>query len=738
MRHNWKGRPALTHRLPARLVLWLVVCCSAILLLGPGSSLAATPIQPPYFSYMYDYWTNFVPAPQAYLPDKVFDGSVLGVGSLKNPSDIFVASDRRVYLSDTGNNRVIFMDQDYKVLKTITQFFDGATVHSLNKPEGLFVTDAGEVYIADTGNGRVVVLDRDGGFLRIIGPPEPGDDVEGLLPDNFVYRPKRLVVSDSNSMYVIALDVYDGLLKFNAAGQFAGYIGAPRVKPTLWERFWSIVATEEQKARRALFLPIEYANIDLDQKGLIMSVVQGVVKKESIKRLNQNGEDVLVRAGFYHPLGDMIDSKTSVSYFTDIAAREAGMYTVLDRQYGRVFTYDGLGNLLYVFGGLGDAAGLFRLPVAVDSNGADLIVLDSIGNFTVFKPTEYGRLILAALTFYDRGMYDEATEVWKQVLKLNSNYDKAYSGIGQALLRQGDYEAAMAHFQLGQDRGGFSNAFGLFRETLIQERGGQFVTVLVVVILCLYLLRRSKVFAVFRQSRMASGVAATSVANTALPTGNPSGAKAIVVDRIKETVRSLRYAFRLLAHPGEGFWELKYEQRGSLPAAIIILGLVVFTLIIHRQYAGFVFNKNDLTHINLLMEMLGVVIPFVLWCGVNWALTTLMDGKGTFKEIVIASAYSLVPVILVMIPLTLLSRGLRAEEGGLYYAGMAFAMGWSALMMFVGTMITHEYSFLKTVGTCVLIIGGIGVVLFIGLLFSTVINHMIVFLINLYSEAVFR
>ena len=104
-------------RLPARPLLWLVVCCTLVVLLGlEASSLAATPIEAPYFSYMYDYWTNFVPAPQAYLPDQVYDGSTLGVGALQNPLDLFVAPDRRVYLADTGNNRVIFMDRDYKVL----------------------------------------------------------------------------------------------------------------------------------------------------------------------------------------------------------------------------------------------------------------------------------------------------------------------------------------------------------------------------------------------------------------------------------------------------------------------------------------------------------------------------------------------------------------------------------------------------------------------------------------------
>ena len=64
-------------------------------------------------------------------------------------------------------------------------------------------------------------------------------------------------------------------------------------------------------------------------------------------------------------------------------------------------------------------------------------------------------------------------------------------------------------------------------------------------------------------------------------------------------------------------------------------------------------------------------------------------------------------------------------------------MIWAGLMLFIGTMITHE-CFAKTIGTSVLVVAGIGVSLFIMLLFSTVINHMIVFAIDIYSEAVLR
>jgi hypothetical protein len=157
-----------------------------------------------------------------------------------------------------------------------------------------------------------------------------------------------------------------------------------------------------------------------------------------------------------------------------------------------------------------------------------------------------------------------------------------------------------------------------------------------------------------------------------------------------------------------------------------------------RQYTGFVFNKNDLWQLNVITEALGVVVPFILWCAVNWALTTLMEGKGTFREIVIATAYSLVPLILVIVPLTLVSHVLVLEEAAFYYLILVLSMVWAGLMLFIGTIITHEYSFAKTVGTSVLVVGGIGVSLFIMLLFSTVINHVIIFAIDIYYEAVLR
>lgn len=41
----------------------------------------------------------------------------------------------------------------------------------------------------------------------------------------------------------------------------------------------------------------------------------------------------------------------------DVYAGENGMFSILDANRGRVFTYDNTGMLLYIFGTYGDMAG---------------------------------------------------------------------------------------------------------------------------------------------------------------------------------------------------------------------------------------------------------------------------------------------------------------------------------------------------------------------------------------------
>jgi len=198
------------------------------------------------------------------------------------------------------------------------------------------------------------------------------------------------------------------------------------------------------------------------------------------------------------------------------------------------------------------------------------------------------------------------------------------------------------------------------------------------------------------------------------------------------------YSLFLIFHPNDAFWDLKYERRGNVPAASIILGLVVLGYIFTRQSLGFIFNPVDLTKLNIVTEMASVLVPFFLWCIVNWSLTTLMSGKGTLRDIYIASAFALTPLIIVNIPVTIVSNVLILEEGPFIAVLAVMATLWSGLLLFIGTMVTHEYDTTKTAFTCVLIVAGMTAVLFLAILFFSLLNQAYVFAKSVYREILFR
>lgn len=690
-----------------------------ILVVGFALLISANAAAVPYYSYTYDFWGNAVPAPQAYVPVEVYKGTEIGADSSSSFVDLFVHCDE-VYVVDANNNAIIVLDSSFRQIDVIRTMQGSSGIEYFSSPQDVFVTDTGLLYIADRDNNRVVVINRSGNILKEINASVADTD---LFPASF--RPQKVAVDPVGRVYVLAAGVYDGIMEFRSDGKFRGYVGAPRVAPSFIEYLWYRLSTEEQRQRRPLFLPVEHSNLAIDQDGMIMATVSGgaINPEEAVRRLNPAGVDLLLREGFFPPIGDLGNAVRSV--FVDVLPRNNGVYSVLDRANGRIFTYDANGNLLYVFGGHGQLTGLFQNPVALAEMNGRILVLDSAANeLTVFAPTPYAELIHAAIAAYDTGKYEESEELWYQVLKLNSNYELAYSSVGRTLLMQGDYGEALDMFMLGNDRIGYSKAFQRLRHEFAKDNFSLIMTLLFasIVIIRVVLKLKNK-----------QGTAASEGIYAAAAVGfDPEGSKWV------QTAVSLRYGLHVIFHPFDGFWDLKHEQRGSVSAATIIAGASAFTYVIMRQYTGFVFNELDLTRFNILVEVGSVLVPFLLWCIVNWALTTIMQGKGTLKDVYIASSYALIPFVIINLPLTLVSNFLIWEEAPLYYLVLVVSVVWSIMLLIFGTMVTHDYTLGKTAYTVVLILAGMLFCLFIGILFVSLLDRIYLFLNDLYAEYALR
>lgn len=201
---------------------------------------------------------------------------------------------------------------------------------------------------------------------------------------------------------------------------------------------------------------------------------------------------------------------------------------------------------------------------------------------------------------------------------------------------------------------------------------------------------------------------------------------------------SLRYSLYIMTHPFDGFWDLTHEKRGSMAAANCLLILMFLTNIWNMRYANFMFNDTRWDRVNIWSEVLGVLAPLLIYCLANWCLTTLFDGKGRLSDIYMGMCYSLTPYILIMNPITIISNVVTKEEGAFIVYFEYLALGWAAALILVSVMQIHDYSLMKAILAIAFSLFGMLVIVFLIMLFFSLVSDAVAFFISVGKEIMFR
>lgn len=681
-----------------RLIKMLLLFPLMLIMVGTAVPVSAAP----YDGYNYSWWGEPEPAPAPYLPLLQIAGESLPTGAFRTPEDIFITADNLIYVADTGNNRIVRIDEEAETAQSIETFMNDGNTDRFLAPQGLFVRSNGNLLVADTGNKRIVELTKAGDLVAIIGAPQ-----SDVLGDGFVYEPIKLVGDSAGRLYVVGKGVFNGIMQFDSGGRFSGFIGVNNVRVNVADLFWKRIMTKEQRSKMELFIPVEFNNVDVDGEGFIYATTSEAFSNAPVKRLNPSGADVLKRTGYHPPKGDIRfrigGTRSGTSAIQSVALDQNGIYSILDSTRGRIFTYDREGKLMYIYGLLGEQVGTFKTPADIDMLGDKMVVLDKgLNQIVIFEPTRYGKVIRDAVIYNDTGEEQKSVELWREALGLNTNLEIAYLGIGKAELRQGNNDEAMKQFKLGMHREYYSRAFERYRKDFMWEHFGK--------------------------------IAAGAIAAVVLLI-----AARVAIKRNKAEPGMAGFAWYTMFHPFNGFWELKFERKGKVWFALLLLLLLSLLYVLKRQYTGFIFNPGvSADSVNVIDEVKFVVLPFFLWCIANWSTTTLMDGEGKFKEIVTASAYALLPVLLMQVPLILFSNIITIQEGSFYRLLESAGFLWFIGLLFVGMLTVHQYSVTKTVITMLLTMIVMGIIIFLGLLFFSLAQQMVSFVTTIYKEAMFR
>lgn len=659
-----------------------------------------------------DQWR--VPIPKTYTIDKVINT----IGSMeeeehffKEPLDIFVSDGGYIYVADTGNNRIVKLNKKGEAL----QVFRGPEDKPFKGPEGIFVDNTEDIYVADTGNERIVHLSPEGKFVEEFVAP-----TSDLLDENVAFSVSKIVISQTGYIYAIR---GENIMVMDAHNRFRGFLGQTKIGFSAVEALLRVFASEDQQKFMKKRLAATYMNIDLGADGMLYTTSMDRTEGE-LKRLNSVGNNTYRKyknisdTGSFSPwakikkkIKDGNYIKKSFRYgetvndnyefflpiFRDICVDQNGIVTAVEELTGKIYQYDKDGNALTVFGGLGEKQGTFIRPssIAVDSEGK-IYVLDKLSNnIQIFAPTQFIQLVHAAVTQYSEGNYEEAYNLWYQVLDINENYELAHIGLANALYKQEKWEEAMDEFQIANDRAGYSKAFAEYRYEVFREN---FFLVIAILFASLFL----AIFILIKLIRNGQKCADILIhqKNTKLS--------------IKE---GILMGFHVILHPIETFDTIKNnKERVNLWSAAIIFIAVFLTRICYIFIVHYPLADIDVKNANIIFEAVKILLPPLTWVAASFAVTSILDGESKITDIFVASSYTMIPYIIVRIPLMFLSNVLCLNEKGWFSASLYFALIWVLLLYFISTKVLNDYTIIKSITTY--IISGIAILIiwFIALL----------------------
>ncbi len=209
-------------------------------------------------------------------------------------------------------------------------------------------------------------------------------------------------------------------------------------------------------------------------------------------------------------------------------------------------------------------------------------------------------------------------------------------------------------------------------------------------------------------------------------------------ENFKRYLDTLRFALYCITHPMDGFWDLTHEKRGSLAAANTILILTLVCRVSKLYFTNFMFLSVYWEGINIFLYLASVIFPLALWCVGNWGLTTLFEGKGTLKQIYMATCYALTPYALIQFPLMIFSNVVTVEEAEFYTVFSVLSIIWAGLLIIVAMMEIHEYSISKTIFFTIGSLFAMLVMIFILLLFFSMISQGVAYFVSMCREIIFR
>ena len=272
--------------------------------------------------------------PKGMMPLSSFGHARFGSAGLNHPHGIAIDFQGNVYITDTGNDRIVKCDSLGNFIKEVGGFGWGES--QFNRPTYITTDQGLNIYVVDTQNSRVQKFSRDLNHISTIQIRSDENQAGfGLLEGITITPGGEMILSDTEQDCLIRLDNF-----------------------------------EQYKSRFAGF---EYGEGSvLDPMGLCTDNLGNIYAADSRRN----------RIAIYDPFGNYLKSigGNSLNGPQGVTVGEDGCIYVANTGMNALVIFDWQGEMIFKFGERGEEIGRFSGPTDIKVRGKSVYVVDSDNN----------------------------------------------------------------------------------------------------------------------------------------------------------------------------------------------------------------------------------------------------------------------------------------------------------------------------------------------------------------------
>ena len=363
--------------------------------------------------------------------------------------------------------------------------------------------------------------------------------------------------------------------------------------------------------------------------------------------------------------------------------------------------------------------GYFSSPVGidVDSNG-NIWVLDNVDkSIQVFTRTKFAATVINAMNLYNEGMYEEAEIAYQEVVTQNSSFTQAYIGLGNIAQREQRFEEARDYFKIANYKAGYSNAFWEIRDGWISDN--ILWVFAAIALVCLFNFFNVK-FSIYAKIGF-----------------DPEKAKAKI--NKNSYVKEFKYLKRMIAHPADTVYDIKFLQKIRFSTGLIFFALfVIINIACDTAITGYIFRTQLDSEVNIMFELLkwGLVVLLII-IG-NFLVSSLQKGEGFFRDIFIGVMVAFAPLLLFKLPLSIISNVLTFNEAYIFDLINLVLWAWSIFNVIYVIKAVHNYTIGELIVNLILTAVAVIILVFLFLMVYILFMQFYQFVAGLVEEAILR